>query len=131
MVTLRMVTLRLNEEFIELFPVLEILKLVQMGRIGLAIEQTTRAYPGLLESNQNLMFMLKCRQFVEMVNGSDLDVSSISESYFSFQDLIVHILFTSGIELSDDFAVCSDIRHPVDEALPTVADGPKRAGLQQ
>lgn len=55
---------------------LEILKLVQMGRIGQAIEQTQRAYPGLLESNQNLMFMLKCRQFVEMVNGSDLDVSS-------------------------------------------------------
>lgn len=53
---------------------LEILKLVQMGRIGQAIEQTQRAYPGLLESNQNLMFMLKCRQFVEMVNGSDLDV---------------------------------------------------------
>lgn len=46
-----------------------------MGRVGQAIEQTTRAYPGLLESNQNLMFMLKCRQFVEMVNGSDLDVS--------------------------------------------------------
>lgn len=55
----------------------EILKLVQMGRIGQAIEQTTRSYPGLLESNQNLMFMLKCRQFVEMVNGSDLDVRSL------------------------------------------------------
>ena len=54
---------------------LEIIKLVQMGRIGQAIEQTTRSYPGLLESNQNLLFMLKCRQFVEMVNGSDLDVS--------------------------------------------------------
>lgn len=46
-----------------------------MGRIGQAIEQTSRAYPGLLESNQNLLFMLKCRQFVEMVNGSDMDVS--------------------------------------------------------
>lgn len=56
----------------ELF--LEILKLVQMGRIGQAIEQTQRAYPGLLDSNQNLMFMLKCRQFVEMVNGSDFYV---------------------------------------------------------
>lgn len=58
-----------------------------MGRIGQAIEQTTRSYPGLLESNQNLMFMLKCRQFVEMVNGSDLDVSLCrtchpSRSYF-------------------------------------------------
>lgn len=80
----------------EKFSILEILKLVQMGRIGLAIEQTQRAYPGLLESNQNLLFMLKCRQFVEMVNGSDLDVSfttqgplrNISNQYtqeFNFQ----------------------------------------------
>ena len=42
-----------------------------MGKMGQAIEQTARSYPGLLDSNQNLMFMLKCRQFVEMVNGSD------------------------------------------------------------
>ena len=53
-----------------------------MGRIGQAIEQTQRAYPGLLESNQNLLFMLKCRQFVEMVNGSDLDVSVIALSFW-------------------------------------------------
>lgn len=68
----------------------EILKLVQMGRIGLAIEQTQRAYPGLLESNQNLMFMLKCRQFVEMVNGSDLDVSLHREINFLNILLISH-----------------------------------------
>lgn len=54
---------------------LEILKLVMSGRMGSAIEQTVRWYPGLLESNQNLMFMLKCRQFIEMVNGCDFDVS--------------------------------------------------------
>lgn len=53
----------------------EILKLVLSGRVGQAIEQTIRSYPGLLESNQNLLFMLKCRQFVEMVNGCDFDVS--------------------------------------------------------
>lgn len=70
-----------------------------MGRIGQAIDLTNKCYSGiiditiiqfnviiilftrafllilgLLESNQNLLFMLKCRQFVEMVNGSDLDV---------------------------------------------------------
>lgn len=45
------------------------------GRMGSAIEQTVRWYPGLLETNQNLMFMLKCRQFIEMVNGCDFDVS--------------------------------------------------------
>lgn len=43
--------------------------------MGEAIEKTTRLYPGLLEHNQNLLFMLKCRQFVEMVNGSDVEVS--------------------------------------------------------
>lgn len=42
--------------------------------MGLAIEHTLRSYPGLLENNQNLLFMLKCRQFVEMVNGSDFEV---------------------------------------------------------
>lgn len=57
------------------FFVSEILKLVMSGRMGLAIEQTLRSYPGLLERNQNLLFMLKCRQFVEMVNGSDFEVS--------------------------------------------------------
>ncbi|CAG9799185.1 unnamed protein product [Chironomus riparius] len=54
----------------------KILKLVQMGRIGQAIELTNKCFSGLLDSNQNLLFMLKCRQFVEMVNGSDLDTSS-------------------------------------------------------
>lgn len=44
--------------------------------MGQAIEQTIRLYPGLLESNQNLLFMLKCRQFIEMVNGSDFDLVS-------------------------------------------------------
>lgn len=57
------------------FSSLEILKLVLSGRMGQAIDQTIRFYPGLLESNQNLLFMLKCRQFVEMVNGCDFDVS--------------------------------------------------------
>ncbi|KRT83612.1 hypothetical protein AMK59_4171 [Oryctes borbonicus] len=51
-----------------------ILKLVLAGRIGEAIERTRRLYPGLLEHNQNLLFMLKCRQFIEMVNGSDVEV---------------------------------------------------------
>ncbi|KAF2895915.1 hypothetical protein ILUMI_10251 [Ignelater luminosus] len=51
-----------------------ILKLVLAGRMGEAIDKTSRLYPGLLEHNQNLLFMLKCRQFVEMVNGSDVEV---------------------------------------------------------
>ncbi|XP_026473235.1 ran-binding protein 9 isoform X3 [Ctenocephalides felis] len=51
-----------------------ILKLVLAGRMGEAIESTIRHYPGLLERNPDLLFMLKCRQFIEMVNGSDSEV---------------------------------------------------------
>ena len=47
------------------------------GRMGQAIEHTLRLYPGLLENNKNLLFMLKCRQFIEMVNGSDIEVGSM------------------------------------------------------
>lgn len=67
----------------------KILKLVQMGRIGQAIEQTQRSYPGLLESNQSLMFMLKCRQFVEMVNGSDLDELNFQTASHSAQTSVI------------------------------------------
>lgn len=49
-------------------------KLVLAGRMGEAIELTQQLYPGLLDRNPNLLFMLKCRQFVEMVNGSDSEV---------------------------------------------------------
>jgi len=54
----------------------EILKLVLSGRMGQAIEQTIRSYPGLFDTNQDLLFILKCRQFIEMVNGSDFEVIS-------------------------------------------------------
>lgn len=37
----------------------EIQKLVLEGRVGEAIETTQRFYPGLLEHNPNLLFMLK------------------------------------------------------------------------
>ncbi|XP_049701369.1 ran-binding protein 9 isoform X2 [Helicoverpa armigera] len=46
-------------------------KLVVSGRIGEAIETTRALYPGLLERDHDLLFLLKYRQFVEMVNGSD------------------------------------------------------------
>ena len=44
------------------------------GRMGEAIEKTQQLYPGLLDQNKNLLFMLKCRQFIEMVNGTDSEV---------------------------------------------------------
>ncbi len=42
--------------------------------MGEAIETTQKLYPGLLDRNANLLFVLKCRQFIEMVNGTDSEV---------------------------------------------------------
>lgn len=39
-----------------------------------AINITNQLYPGLLESRPNLLFKLKCRQFVEMINGTDSEI---------------------------------------------------------
>lgn len=49
-------------------------KLVLCGRMGEAIETTQQLYPGLLEGSPNLLFLLRSRQFVEMVNGTDSEV---------------------------------------------------------
>ena len=61
-----------------------ILKLVMAGKIGQAIEQTLRSYPGLLENNKNLWFMLKIRQFIEMINGSDIEVFVFIFNFLTF-----------------------------------------------
>ncbi|GFT52459.1 ran-binding protein 9 [Nephila pilipes] len=52
----------------------QIQKLVLAGRMGEAIHTSQTLYPELLEQNPNLLFMLKCRQFIEMVNGTDSEV---------------------------------------------------------
>lgn len=47
---------------------------VLAGRMSEAIEVTQKLYPCLFDQNQNLLFLLKCRQFIEMVNGTDSEV---------------------------------------------------------
>nr|XP_014431489.2 ran-binding protein 10 [Pelodiscus sinensis] len=61
-------------------------KLVLAGRVGEAIEATQQLYPGLLEHNPNLLFLLMCRQFVEMVNGTDSEVRCFSARSPKSQD---------------------------------------------
>ncbi|XP_070134422.1 ran-binding proteins 9/10 homolog [Drosophila bipectinata] len=51
----------------------KIIKLILTGKMSQAIEHTLHSYPGLLENNKNLWFALKCRQFIEMVNGADIE----------------------------------------------------------
>ncbi|XP_013389065.1 ran-binding protein 9 [Lingula anatina] len=63
-----------EEELVSIKNRQRIQKLVLAGRMGEAIDTTQQLYPGLLESHSNLLFMLKCRQFIEMVNGTDSEV---------------------------------------------------------
>lgn len=44
---------------------------VLRGRVSEALRFVRLAYPGILASNKRLLFKLKCRQFVEMIGGSD------------------------------------------------------------
>jgi hypothetical protein len=46
-------------------------KLVLAGKMGEALHLTEKLYPDLLENNPSLQFMLKVRQFIEMVSGCD------------------------------------------------------------
>jgi len=48
----------------------EIQQLVLEGRIKEAEEETKNLYTNLLESNPDLLFMLRCRHFVELVGQS-------------------------------------------------------------
>ena len=52
----------------------ELQRLVLAGCMGEAIATTQRLYPTLLQQNPNLEFMLKCRQFVEMVSGTESEI---------------------------------------------------------
>ncbi|XP_041760361.1 ran-binding protein 9 isoform X1 [Coregonus clupeaformis] len=63
-----------HEELISIKNRQKIQKLVLSGRMGEAIKNTQQLYPSLLERNPDLLFMLKVRQFIEMVNGTDSEV---------------------------------------------------------
>ncbi|XP_078720194.1 ran-binding protein 9-like isoform X1 [Lampetra fluviatilis] len=60
--------------------------LVLAGRMGEAIEATQQSYPGLLDRYPELLFRLKVRQFVEMVNGTDSEVRSLGARSPKSQD---------------------------------------------
>ena len=46
-------------------------RLVMAGRVSEAVRVVRASYPGLLETDRELLFRLKCRQFVEMIAGCD------------------------------------------------------------
>lgn len=46
----------------------KILMLLSAGRIKEAVELSNKLYPNLLKNNENLMFALRCREFIEMID---------------------------------------------------------------
>jgi len=63
--------LDVGEDFASIRNRQTIQKLVLSGRMGEAIGLTNRLYPLFLQKNPSLHFMLKVRQFIEMVAGCD------------------------------------------------------------
>lgn len=55
--------------------------LVLAGRIGEAINCTNELFPGILSKNATLLFSLKVRQFIEMVNGTDSEVEGLCNNW--------------------------------------------------
>lgn len=51
----------------------QIQRLVMSGRISEAIRLTNKLCPNLLYNNPNLLFALKCRQFIELISGAEND----------------------------------------------------------
>jgi hypothetical protein len=61
----------IDEEWVNIRNRQSIQKLVLAGKMGEAIAQTDKLYPGFLQLHPALHFMLKVRQFIEMVSGND------------------------------------------------------------
>lgn len=56
-------------------------QLVLNGKISEAIKLTNCLCPNLLQNNPNLLFTLRCRQFVELISGADNDYHSSLNSF--------------------------------------------------
>jgi len=62
-------------------------KLVLAGRMGEAINLTEKLYPGFLQRQPALHFMLKVRQFIEMVSGNDDSINNTDDNHTNDQDM--------------------------------------------
>ena len=62
--------------------------LILEGHTTDAIEKTKELFPTLL-NNKNLLFTLKVRQFIEMINGTESEISSPSISSHTTNNCLV------------------------------------------
>lgn len=61
-------------------------QLVRSGKISEAIKMTNCLCPNLLQNNPNLLFALRCRQFIELISGAESDFQS--NINFNLNDIV-------------------------------------------
>lgn len=116
----------------------EIQKLVLEGKIGEAINTTNNLYPGLLTNNQDLLFRLKVRQFIEMVSGSDtleldgIPVASEDKAVDGEDDMLTDNaadLHTNGNNISNGNSESSSDQMEVDFRLAEEESEPRSSSI--
>lgn len=76
--------------------------------MGEAITMTQQLYPGLLDNRPNLLFKLKCRQFVEMINGTDTEL----HNSLQMKSPPLHIATAASIAASQNSNKSSPVMSP-------------------
>ena len=79
--------------------------------MGEAINLTEKLYPGFLQRQPALHFMLKVRQFIEMVSGNDDSINNTDDNHTNDQDMAnsnneVHSW--TGMKACSEFFQCSE-----------------------
>lgn len=72
-------------------------KSVLNGKIEESIELTYQLFPGILERNPNLLFALKVRQFIEMINNA-----TSSESAKNYEEMAIDSLIEEPVRNGHD-----------------------------
>lgn len=96
---------------------------VLTGRINEAIELTYQLFPGILEKNSNLLFALKVRQFIEMIN----DVNSPVRNKFC-EDTAMDATLEEPISNGHDRIEDNHAEEKMDTDLATKATKPIENG---
>lgn len=117
---------------------LRIQQLVLSGKIGEAIHLTNKLYPDVLKQNSNLLFALKCRQFIEMIAGctavetngtSNVKTTSFTNGHPTDCNGNGSITFTDdGMETDEDEMVPCTSSGPVNGSASNGIAGDKHVG---
>lgn len=88
------------------------------GQLGEAISTTHQFYPDLLENNLELLFVLRCRQFIEIVNGTEGESVPDDCSLPCVQQPL-HVESSSATVITDSHRSCGTV-HRLTTSSPSL-----------